>query len=158
MESKKKYQADVAYHLAAAIAELLRISRQNLKAAFHLASPPNRLALSLCEKAAANLIRAVLASEGKLVGFTATLEDLVEPIPDVNPLKAKLREIQDLSSFVLGYQHSTPTGQIPPPPDRSVFGSYLDKVKSTLNEAATRFGVDLGLESNTPARFPEPIR
>jgi HEPN domain-containing protein len=76
------------------IANFLRIAREDLDGAKTLASSNNRNAVYLCEQAAEKVIRAVLTSEGKHAGIKHLLDEMVDMVPDVNPIKARLRAIE----------------------------------------------------------------
>jgi HEPN domain-containing protein len=75
------------------IANLLRIASEDLEGATTLAPLGNRNAVYLCEQAAEKIIRAVLTSEGKHAGIKHQLDEMVNLVPDENPLKPALREI-----------------------------------------------------------------
>ncbi|HZF49816.1 MAG TPA: HEPN domain-containing protein [Polyangiaceae bacterium] len=72
------------------IANMLRIARDDLDGATVLASRGNRNAVYLCEQAAEKVIRAVLTSEGKHAGIKHRLDEMVDLVPDENPLKPAL--------------------------------------------------------------------
>ena len=68
------------------IANLLRIAREDLDGASTLLPRGNRNAVYLCEQAAEKIIRAVLTSEGQHAGIRHQLDEMVNVIPDENPL------------------------------------------------------------------------
>src|SRR5688572_2120087 len=78
------------------IANFLRVAREDLSGAELLAFSGNRNAIYLCAQAAEKLIRAVLTSENKHGGIKHQLQDMVDMIPDENPLKVQLRKIESL--------------------------------------------------------------
>ncbi len=82
------------------IANLLRIAREDLDGALLLASRGNRNAAYLGEQAAEKVIRAVLTSEGQHAGIRHQLDAMVDLVPDENPLKPALREIEELADAV----------------------------------------------------------
>ena len=73
------------------IANLLRIARENLDGASLLATRSNRNAVYLCEQAAEKIIRAVLTSEALHGGIRHRLDEMVDLVPDENPVKPLLR-------------------------------------------------------------------
>lgn len=68
------------------IASLLRVAREDLEGARLLANAKNRNAIYLCEQAAEKVIRAVLTSEGVHAGIKHLLAEMVDRVPDANPL------------------------------------------------------------------------
>src|SRR3954469_25288917 len=64
----------------------------------------------LCSQAAEKIIRAVLTSEGKTAGIKHQLDELVDVIPDENPLKPGLRAIQGLTDYATSYRYRAPKG------------------------------------------------
>jgi HEPN domain-containing protein len=139
------------------IANLLRIAREDLDGAVLLAPRGNRNAAYLCEQAAEKIIRAVLTSEGKHAGIKHQLDEMVNLVPDENPLKPALREIEELAAYATAYRYPTPAGRIPAPPPGGELAALMAKVEAALGEAVVRFGVDLA-KKGTPAPRPGPIR
>jgi HEPN domain-containing protein len=139
------------------IANLLRIAREDLDGASVLLPRGNRNAAYLCEQAAEKVIRAVLTSEGRHGGIRHQLDEMVNVIPDENPLKPALREIEQLAAYATAYRYPTPGGRIPTGPPESELATLLKKVDAVLGEAASRFGVDLA-KKGIPAAKPMPIR
>jgi HEPN domain-containing protein len=139
------------------IANMLRIAREDLDGALLLASRGNRNAAYLCEQAAEKVIRAILTAEGKHAGIKHRLDEMVDLVPDENPLKPALRGIEELAAYATAYRYPTSSGRIPEAPAGSEFELLLEKVADALQEAATRFGVDLN-KKGQPAGKPRPIR
>lgn len=139
------------------IANMLRIAREDLDGASLLAPRGNRNAVYLCEQAAEKVIRAVLTSEGKHSGIRHQLDEMVDLVPDENPLKPALREIEQLAAYATAYRYPTPVGRIPDGPPGSELARLIKKVAAVLDEAASRFGVDLA-KKGAPAATPKPIR
>jgi HEPN domain-containing protein len=139
------------------IASYLRIANEDLAGARQLASTGNRNAMYLCSQAAEKVIRAVLTSEGKNAGIKHQLDELVDMVPDENPLKPRLRAIQDLTDYATSYRYPSPKGRIKAPPSRAAFEQEAGAVQAALQEAARRFGVDLE-KQDAPARTGGPIR
>ena len=139
------------------IANMLRIARQDLDAALRLANPYNRNAVYLCEQSAEKIIRAVLTSENIHAGIKHHLTEMVDLVPDANPMKPQLRAIQELASYATSYRYTTPAGRIPNPPSEPEFAAYAQKVETALAFAVTRFGVTLSVK-DLPAQHPGPIR
>ena len=69
------------------IASLLRVAKEDLDGAVTLSTSGNRNAIYLCAQAAEKLIRAVLTSESKHGGIKHQLQDMVDMVPDENPMK-----------------------------------------------------------------------
>jgi HEPN domain-containing protein len=139
------------------IANFLRVAREDLDGALLLASKGNRNAAYLCCQAAEKVIRAVLTSEGKHGGIKHRLDEMVDLVPEENPIKPALRAIEELSAYATTFRYPTPAGRIPDAPEGDELATLLRKVEDALAEAATRFGVDLGKDGQ-PARRPGPIR
>ncbi|HVR85039.1 MAG TPA: HEPN domain-containing protein [Planctomycetota bacterium] len=139
------------------IGNLLRVAKEDLDGARTLSSAGNRNAIYLCEQAAEKIIRAVLTSEGKHAGIKHHLNEMVDLVPDVNPLKPALREIEHLGAFATSYRYPTPVGRIVSPPARRVFDENAAKVDTVLKAAISGFKVDLS-QPNTPAGNATPIR
>jgi HEPN domain-containing protein len=137
------------------IANTLRIAKEDLDAARLLAPHGNRNATYLCEQAAEKIILAVLTSEGKHGGIKHRLDEMVSLVPDENPLKTALRDIECLAAYATTYRYATP--RIPSGLTAEALSDQMAKVESALNKVAERFGVDL-LASNKPATTPGPIR
>ncbi|MEQ1735465.1 MAG: HEPN domain-containing protein [Rhodoglobus sp.] len=127
----------------ALIASFLRIANEDLAGARQLSSTGNRNAMYLCSQAAEKIIRAVLTSEGKNAGIKHQLDELVDMVPDENPIKPALRSIQDLSDYATSYRYPSPKGRIKQPPDQAAFDREAASVQAALDDAANRFGVDL---------------
>jgi len=98
-----------------------------------------------------------LTSEGKNAGIKHQLDELVDLIPDENPLKPRLRAIQDLTDYATSYRYPSPKGRIKAPPDKATFDREANAVQRALDEAAARFGVELD-KSDAPARSAGPLR
>ena len=81
------------------IANQLRIAREDLDGARLLNTRGNRNAIYLCEQAAEKIIRAVLTSERVHAGIRHQLQEMVDLVPDENPLKGRLRNLQYLSTY-----------------------------------------------------------
>jgi HEPN domain-containing protein len=139
------------------IANLLRIAREDLDGALLLAPRGNRNAAYLCEQAAEKVIRAVLTSEGRHAGIRHQLDEMVNLVPDENPLKPALRDIEQLAAYATAYRYPTTVGRIPDAPPGGEIAALIKKVDAALGEAASRFGVDLA-KKGAPAARPQPIR
>ena len=139
------------------IANLLRIAREDLEGARALNARSNRNAIYLCEQAAEKLIRAVLTSEKIHAGVRHQLDEMVSLLPEENPTKVRLRQLQHLSAYATSYRYTTPTGRIPPDPPASEVEATASNIESTLLEVAERFGVDLDA-TDRPAATSAPIR
>ncbi len=142
------------------IANLLRIALEDLEGARLLASNNNRNAIYLCEQAAEKVIRAVVTSEGKHAGIKHELAEIVDLIPDENPLKSSLRAIEHLSQYATAYRYpasSSRTKRIPRAPAAEEMRASLDATTVALNNALRCFKVDLE-RPDSPAGFSGPIR
>jgi HEPN domain-containing protein len=139
------------------IANLLRIARQDLDGARTLGTQGNRNAIYLCEQAAEKLIRAVLTSEKIHAGVRHQLDEMVNLIPEDNPVKPRLRELQHLSVYATAYRYTTPTGRIPDHPPKQTVETTAKLIDAALKELAARFGVDLDAVDK-PATNCSPIR
>ena len=139
------------------IANLLRVAREDLEGAAILAAAGNRNAIYLCEQAAEKVIRAILTSEGKHAGVKHQLQEMVDLVPDENPLKSALREIEPLAAFATSYRYPTSAGRVLKPPTRESVDDATRKVGVVLDEAMRRFGVDAGSKA-APASRPGPVR
>jgi HEPN domain-containing protein len=139
------------------IANMLRIARNDLDGAILLASRSNRNAVYLCEQAAEKVIKAVLTSEGKHAGIKHRLDEMVDLVPDANPLKPALRDIEELAAYATAYRYPTSSGRIPDAPTESELAVLINKVEAALGEAVARFSVDLR-KRGLPAGNPGPIR
>ena len=137
------------------IASLLRVATEDLAGAKMLAAAGNRNAVYLAEQSAEKIIRAVLTSESIHPGIKHDLESMVSSIPDANPLKPALRDIQHLKDYATAFRYPTQEGRIKPLP--ADVGESLAKVQAALEGALARFGVDPE-KPNSPATRPEPIR
>ncbi len=139
------------------IASLLRIANEDLAGARQLSTTGNRNAMYLCSQAAEKIIRAVLTSEGKNAGIKHQLDEMVDMIPDENPLKPGLRAIQDLTDYATSYRYPSPKGRIKTPPDKADFDREANAVQAALDAAVLQFGVDLN-RPDAPATKPGPGR
>jgi HEPN domain-containing protein len=117
----------------------------------------NRNAIYLCEQAAEELIRAVLTSEKIHAGVKHQLDAVIDLIPDANPIKPRLRELQHLSTYATSYRYTTPTGRIPTDPPAHQVAATADNIEAALLEVARRFGVALDAVDQ-PAANSSPIR
>ena len=99
----------------------------------------------------------MLTSEQKHAGIRHQLDQMVDQIPDDNPLKSRLRELQDLARYATTYRYPTTAGKVAPPPERSIVQEHIDRIDGLLLETAARFGVDLDA-IDKPARTVAPIR
>lgn len=89
------------------IANNLRIAAEDLAGARLLATAGNRNAAYLAEQCAEKIIRAVLTSEGIHAGIGHALTQMVESVPDANPLKRHLAELTPLAAYATAYRYPT---------------------------------------------------
>ncbi len=139
------------------IASYLRVAAEDLQGARLLSDANNRNAAYLCSQAAEKVIRAVLTSENKHAGIGHKLDMMVDMVPGENPVKPLLREIESLGDYATTFRYPTAAGRIMSTPGLEDFARSADKVEKALNEACSRFGVDLAA-ANTPVGNAEPIR
>ncbi len=139
------------------IASYLRVAFEDLQGARLLFQAKNRNAIYLCSQAAEKVIRAVLTSEDKHGGIRHKLDMMVDMVPDDNPIKPLLREIEPLGNYATTFRYPTVVGRIKSAPGAEEFSRLADNVEQALNEACSSFDVDLTAE-NTPAGNAEPIR
>jgi HEPN domain-containing protein len=139
------------------IAGLLRVASEDLDAARLLADKGNRNAIYLCSQAAEKVLRAVLTAEGKHAGIKHLLDEMVDMVPDENPLKTRLRAIDYLAAFATSYRYPSPTGRIKPPPGKEDVAEAINRTAIVLAEALSSFEVALDLPG-TPARKASPPR
>jgi len=142
------------------VANFLRIAAEDLEGARALSLTNNRNAVYLCEQAAEKVIRAVVTSEGQHAGIKHELAEMVDLIPDENPLKPDLRAIEHLSQYATAYRYpvsSSKTKRIPRGPTVEDLRNVLDATGAALRKAIERFRVDMG-RPDSPAGFAGPVR
>ena len=137
------------------IASLLQVAASDLADARVLVGTGSRNAAYLLEQAAEKIIRAVLTSEAIHPGIRHDLKQMVSEIPDANPLKPCLRDIEHLGKFATTFRYPTAEGRILPLP--ADIARSVELVQDALDECVTRFGVDLTKPGSVAAR-PEPVR
>jgi HEPN domain-containing protein len=138
------------------IASLLRIAAEDLRGARVLAASSNRNAIYLCSQAAEKVIRAVLTSEGKHAGIRHLLREMVDAIPEENPLKPALRAIESLGAWATSFRYPTSGGRILAAPTAAEFEKHAIAVEAALASAASAFGVDFA--GTGPAARAAPLR
>lgn len=139
----------------AVIAAYVRIADSDLRSARVLARNGLRNAWYELEQAAEKLIRAVLTSEGIRGGIHHRLDQMVDLIPDENPLKPAMRSVQELAAYATTFRYPTDGGRIVTP--RGDIHAWIGKVQLLFDESATRFGVDVA-SRDTPATNGGPLR
>lgn len=88
------------------------------------------------------------------------LAEVVDLIPDANPLKPHLRKIEHRSQYATAYRYpvsSSRTKRIPRPPNAGELQSAIDDTAMALARAVAAFAVDLR-QADTPAGTTGPIR
>jgi HEPN domain-containing protein len=141
----------------AQIASLLRIAAEDLQGARLLAAAGNRNAVYLCSQAAEKVIRAVLTAEGTHAGVKHLLREMVDLVPDLNPLKPSLRAIEHLGAYATAYRYPTPAGRVIAPPSAADLGKFVTNVDDALQAAVMAVAVDLA-DPRQPAGRPGPTR
>ena len=139
------------------IGNLLWLANDDLDDARDLQRRGKRNAAYHIEQAAEKTLKAVLVSEGIPSGTGHQLEVLASQIPDENPFKPRLLDIDELTAFATTYRYVTGGGRIPAPPDPAEMTRWIAEVDTLIQEIAARFGVDLS-RKDTPAKWPGPIR
>jgi HEPN domain-containing protein len=142
------------------IANLLRVASEDLDAAKLLAEAGNRNAVYLCEQAAEKVIRAVVTSEGQHAGIKHDLAEIVDMVPDDNPLKADLRAVEHLARYATAFRYpvsSSRTKRILPAPSDPELSKAIGDTERALAKAIAAFGVDLA-DRDSPAKTAEPRR
>jgi HEPN domain-containing protein len=142
------------------IANLLRIASEDLEGAKVLGHAGNRNAIYLCEQAAEKIIRAVVTAEGKHAGIKHDLAEIVDLIPNENPLKTDLRAVEHLAKYATAFRYpvsSSRTKRILPAPTGAELVQAIDDTEVALAKAVAAFGVDLA-DPASPARTAKPCR
>jgi HEPN domain-containing protein len=121
-----------------------------------LAAIGNRNAAYLCQQAAEKLIRAVCTSEGRHAGRGHQLDEMIDLLPDENPLKSVLRQVETLAAYATTFRYPTSTRVLSALSDGEL-ATYIARIEALLEEAVRRFDVELD-KKGTPARAPNPIR
>jgi hypothetical protein len=106
------------------------------------------------------VIRAVVTSERLHAGIKHDLSDMVDQVPDENPLKLALREIQHLSAYATAYRYpvsSSRTKRIPGEPPEAELKAAIDATAKALDAAVKGFQVDLE-RPDSPAAVSGPLR
>lgn len=101
-----------------------------------------------------------MTSEGKHAGIKHDLAEMVDLIPDENPLKSNLRAIEHLSQYATAYRYpvsSSHSKRIPRAPAVGDVRNALDATAIALNKAIKHFKVDIQLP-DSPAGFAGPVR
>ena len=139
------------------IASQLRLAKDDVEAARLLLTAVNRNAVYHLEQAAEKIILAILTSEGKHGGIAHHLKEMVDLIPDVNPLKQQLRKVEHLAAYATTFRYPTPGGRIKAPPPQVEVSADAKKVEDLLSDAAARFKVELS-KPDSPAGSQGPLR
>lgn len=139
------------------IANLVHVAHEDLDGARILAREGNRNAIYLCEQAAEKVIRAVVSSEGLHAGIRHQLDEMVDLVPDDNPLKKGLRTIEYLAAYATTYRYPTAAGRIKAAPVARDLQRAITAVEKTLEAVATAFDLDLA-RRDSPAAKPGPVR
>jgi hypothetical protein len=68
-----------------------------------------------------------------------------------------LRTLQYLKTYATSYRYTTPAGRITPDPSTADVDTAISAIEGILDDAATRFGVELDAVDK-PATRASPIR
>jgi HEPN domain-containing protein len=139
------------------LASLLRVANEDLRGARLLAGGGNRNAIYLCAQAAEKIIKAVLTSEGKHAGIKHELGEMVQQVPDANPLRPALRDVEHLSAYLTAWRYPTTSGRISESPGGERLQEAIGRVAALLDAVVARFKVDLS-STDSPAGTTAPIR
>lgn len=120
------------------IANTLRLAHADLEAARLLHAGKNRYAIYHCEQAAEKIIKAVLTSEGIHANIKHQLDEMVKQLPDANPLKSLLKEIEHLAAYATTYRYATTSGNIKPAPDDATLEADMAGVNAAFAAATAR--------------------
>ncbi len=82
---------------------------------------------------------------------------MVADVPDTNPLKPFLKQVEHLAAYATTYRYAGPTGNIKPAPDEPALEANIASVEASLLAAAKAFGVDLS-KQDLPAKTAKPVR
>lgn len=82
---------------------------------------------------------------------------MVEQVPDANPLKPLLKQLEHLAAYATTYRYAMPSGRIKSAPNEATLESDIAGVDAALSAAATAFGVDLS-KQDQPAKTAKPVR
>lgn len=103
------------------------------------------------------MIEAVLTSEAIHVGIKHELDVLVDKLPDENPIKSSLRDLEYLAAYATSYRYPTDDGKVRRARREHRVTDAIAAVEQVLLAVAARFEVDLG-HPDAPARHARPIR
>ena len=98
----------------------------------------------------------MLTSEGLHAGIGHALGQMVDSLPDVNPLKGELAQLAPLSAFATTYRYPT-SMRVPAPPREADLELHLNRVEALLARAGEQFGVDFA-DPSAQAKRPAPAR
>jgi len=97
--------------------------------------------------------------QGAHAGIGHQLDRMVDSIPDENPVKRKLREIQGLEIYATSYRYPTTVGRIKPAPDIVEIENLADKVEAALQEVVkSREHSSMAPATNTHVLSAHPVR
>jgi sulfite reductase beta subunit-like hemoprotein len=79
-------------------------------------------------------------------------------VPDANPLKPLLKQIEHLAAYATTYRYPSPSGNIKPAPDDATLLADVASLQAAaLSATATAFGVDLS-KQDLRAKTAKPVR
>ena len=81
---------------------------------------------------------------------------MVKQVPDANPLKPLLKQIEHLAAYATTYRYATTSGNIKPSPDDKTLKADMASVNAALSAAATAFGVDLSKQDQPAGTASAP--
>jgi hypothetical protein len=82
---------------------------------------------------------------------------MVKQVPEANPIKPLLKQIEHLAAYATTYRYATTSGNIKPSPDDNTLKADMAGVSAALSAAAAAFGVDLS-KPDQPARIAKAPR
>jgi len=84
-----------------------------------------------------------MTSEGKHAEIGHRLDEMVDSVPDENPIKPALRDMERLAAYATTYRYPTATGRIKATPGAVEVGANIANVQRALDAATAWFSVDL---------------
>lgn len=82
---------------------------------------------------------------------------MVKQVPDANPLKPLLKQVEHLAAYATTYRYASPSGNIKPAPDDRTLEADIASVQAALSATAAAFGVELN-KQDQPAKTAKPVR
>jgi hypothetical protein len=84
----------------------------------------------------------MVTSEALHASIEHRLDEIVDLVPDANPLESVLRNVEYLAACAMTYRYPTAAGRIKAAPSREEVAGALAKVDAALRAVAAAHGVD----------------